>query len=90
MKLFKSSNLPAERSNRVRSSLTVVDTMDNFADAVGEFSEAARNYAESVRISSQRSLIRSHEKLKDTIENSSLSDSMLREILGSDYYRYRD
>ena len=71
-------------------SVTMVETMENLSDAAGQFSTATRNFAESLKVSSQRSLIRSHEKLQDTVRNSTLSDSMLREILGPDFERYKD
>jgi hypothetical protein len=86
----KRNNLPVSAGSCRRRSMTVVDTVDSFADAAGELGAASRNYAESLKVSSQRSLIRSHEKLKETIENSTLSERMLREILGADYYRYRE
>lgn len=86
----RKNNLPVSAGARRHRSMTVVDTVDSFADAAGEFGAATRNYAESLKVASQRSLIRSHEKLKETVETSTLSESMLREILGDDYYRYRD
>lgn len=90
---MKDNNFPittfdSENFRKRKKTYDMVETIDNATKTIGVVSEAACNYAKTLKVSSQMSLIRAHEKLQDTVRNSTLDDSMLREILGDDYDNY--
>lgn len=81
--------LPAEKKYCPATGYSVSDTIENIADAAGQIAVASRNYSKILKMSSQCSLIKSCEKMQDTLNNTTLGEDKLREILGDDYYSYR-